>query len=222
MEIKAAIFDVDGTIIDSNDAHVAAWDEAFRHFGKEFSGEKLRENIGKGADKYLPEFLNREELNTLGDKIDKYRSEVFKNKYRPHLQPFPKVRELFERIRSDGKRIALASSGKKSDVKVMKEIARIQDLVDCEITADDADESKPAPDIFESTLQKLGDLPASSVIAIGDTPFDAKAAKKVGIATVGVLCGGFSADELRAAGVIASYRDPADLLNQYEKSPIAR
>jgi phosphoglycolate phosphatase-like HAD superfamily hydrolase len=129
------------------------------------------------------------------------------------------VRELFERIRRDGKRIALASSGKKRDLKVMKEIARIEDFVDCEITADDADQSKPAPDIFEATLAKL-DLPPDKVIAIGDTPYDAEAAKKAGVATIAVVCGGFSEGELRAAGVLAVYRDPADILEHYEESAL--
>jgi HAD superfamily hydrolase (TIGR01549 family) len=220
--IKAVIFDVDGTIVDSNEAHVAAWDRAFRHFGKQFPIDKLRKNVGKGADHYLPEFLSPEELRTLGDKIDKFRSEIFKAEYRPYLRAFPKVRELFERIKHDKKRIALASSGKKSDLKVMKKIARIEDLVDCEITADDADKSKPAPDIFASTLKKLDDLRADAVLAVGDTPYDAIAARKVGIATIGVLCGGFSEDELRSAGMIAIYRDPADLLQHYEDLPIGK
>lgn len=157
----------------------------------------------------------------MGDKIDKYRSKIFKEEYLPHLRAFPKVRELFERIKHDEKQIALASSGKKSDLKVTKKIARIEDLTDCEITADDADKSKPAPDIFASTLEKLGDVPANTVLAIGDTPYDAIAAKKVGIATIGVLCGGFPETELRAAGMIAIYRDLADLLDHYEISPIA-
>jgi HAD superfamily hydrolase (TIGR01509 family) len=220
--IQAVIFDVDGTLIDSNEAHVAAWDRAFRHFGKQFPIEKLRQNIGKGADQYLPEFLNPEELRTMGDKIDKYRSEIFKKEYRAFLKPFPKVRELLERVRQDGKRIALASSGKKEDLREMKKLARIEDLIDCEVTADDADKSKPAPDIFAATLHKLGDPPPIEVIAVGDTPYDVEAAKKVGIATIGLLCGGFSDSELRGTGAIAIYRDPADLLEHYPASPIVR
>ena len=211
--IESVIFDVDGTLIDSNEAHVAAWDKAFRHFGKEFSREKLRKHIGKGADQYLPAFLSPEELQILGDEIDKYRAEIFKKKYLPHLRPFPKVPELFERIMRDSKRIALASSGKKSDLAVMKKIAQVENFVDLEVTADDADKSKPAPDIFARTIDKLGHVEANDVIAVGDTPYDAEAAKKVGIATIGVLCGGFGEKELRAAGAIAIYRDPADLLD---------
>src|SRR5437588_10239039 len=95
--IRAAIFDLDGTLVDSNELHVEAWDEAFRHFGKIFPREKLRKNIGKGGDQYLPEFLNEFELRTIGPQIDKYRSKLFIEKYRKQVRPFPKVRELFER-----------------------------------------------------------------------------------------------------------------------------
>jgi HAD superfamily hydrolase (TIGR01509 family) len=220
--IEAVIFDVDGTIVDSNEAHVTAWDRAFRRFGKNFPKEQLREQIGKGADQYLPAFLNEEELRSIGDKIDKYRSEIFQKEYLPNLKPFPKVRELFERIRGEGKCIALASSGKKEDLRVLTKIANVADLVDFEITADDAKKSKPAADIFESTLQKLHQPSPDTVISVGDTPYDVEAAKKVGVATIALLCGGFSEAKLRGAGAIAIYRDPADLLDHYEKSPIAR
>lgn len=219
--INAVIFDIDGTIVDSNELHVAAWDRAFRHFGKQFPHPQLRKQIGKGADQYLPEFLNEEELRELGKKIDAYRSELYKKEYLPQVRPFPKVRELFQRVRQDGKKIALASSGKKQELEVYLKIAQIEDLVDSATTADDADQSKPAPDIFAAALAKLDHPPAGTVVAVGDTPYDAEAAKKVGIATVGLLCGGFAEAELRKAGMIAIYRDPADLLEHYDSSPLA-
>jgi len=220
--IQAVIFDLDGTVIDSNEAHVAAWDRAFQHFGKKFSREQLHKQVGKGSDQYLPVFLRPDELRTIGPKIDQCHTELFKKDYLPHLRPFPRVRELFARIKSDGKRIALATSGKKKEVSLYKKMARIEDLVDSETTADDADKSKPAPDIFAAALHHLGDPPPESVIAVGDTPYDIEAARKVGVGTIAVLCGGFSETELRAAGAIAIYRDPADLLDQYDTSPIAR
>jgi HAD superfamily hydrolase (TIGR01549 family) len=219
--IQAVIFDLDGTVIDSNEAHVAAWDRAFRKFGQQFPVEQLRKQIGKGSDQYLPEFLTPEELRTMGPKIDEYRTEVFKQDYLPHLRPFPRVRELFERIKRDGKRIALASSGKKEEVTAYKKIAQIKDLIDGETTADDAESSKPEPDIFAAALQKLGNPAPETIVAVGDTPFDAEAAKKVGVATIALLCGGFGESELRAARAVAVYRDPADLLEHYDSSPIA-
>jgi HAD superfamily hydrolase (TIGR01509 family) len=219
--IQAVIFDLDGTIVDSNEAHVLAWDRAFRHFGKKFSMDQLRKHIGKGADQYLPEFLSPEELRTIGKKIEQCHAEVFKEEYLPRVRPFPKVRELFERIKRDGKQIALATSGGKEELRVYKKIAQIEDLTDCEITAEDAGKSKPAPDLFEATLRNLGHPPPHTVLNVGDTPYDVEAAEKVGIRTIAVLCGGFSEGELRGAGAIAIYRELADLLEHYENSPIA-
>jgi HAD superfamily hydrolase (TIGR01509 family) len=218
--IQAVIFDLDGTIVDSNDAHVCAWDEAFSRFGKSFSREQLYRQVGKGADQYLPAFLNDSELRSIGPKIAESHTAIFKEKYLSQIQPFPRVRDLFRRITEDGKRIALASSGKKEEVAGYKKKAGIEDLIDVEITADDADKSKPAPDIFVAALHKLGDPPLQSVLTVGDTPYDIAAAKKAGLATIGVICGGFSETDLRSAGAIAIYRDPADLLERYDASPV--
>src|SRR5436190_23334752 len=115
--IRAAIFDLDGTLVDTNEFHVLAWQETFRHFGNEIPLERLREQIGKGGDQYLPVFLNEREMREFGDEADKFHGEVFKKKYLPQVKPFPKVRELFERLREDGKRIALASSGEDPEVR---------------------------------------------------------------------------------------------------------
>lgn len=216
--VRAAIFDIDGTLVDSNEAHVESWDRAFRKFGKQFPIEQLRAQIGKGSDKYLPEFLNDDELRTLGPKIDKYRSELYRTEYLPHVVPFPRVRELFERIKADGKRIALASSGKGAEVRVYKEKAGIEDLVDCETTADDADESKPAPDIFEASVEKLKLDSPNEAVVIGDTRFDIEAAKKTGLRTIALLCGGSSEEKLRRAGAAEIFQDTADLLANYEVS----
>jgi HAD superfamily hydrolase (TIGR01549 family) len=219
--IQAVIFDLDGTLVDSNELHVASWDRSFRHFGKRFSLEALRRQIGKGSDQYLPEFLNEEEMKRFGEELDEYRSELFTKEYLARVKPFPKVRELFERIKGNGKRIALATSSKKSESKIYKKLLRIEDLVDAETNADDAEKSKPCPDIFVVALQKLND-PPDNVIVVGDTPYDVEAAKKIGLKTIGLLCGGASERTLRETGAIAIYRDPADLLERYADSPIAR
>jgi HAD superfamily hydrolase (TIGR01509 family) len=218
--ITAVIFDLDGTLVDSNELHVRAWDRAFRHFGRIFTPEALRQQIGKGADQYMPAFLTPEEIKTFGKELEKYRSELFKEEYLPRVRPFPKVRELLSRVKEDGRKIALATSGKKQELLVYKRIAHIEDLIDCEMTADDADRSKPAPDLFASSLPKLGDLEAKNVIAVGDTPYDAEAAGKVGIKTVGLLCGGFNEAALRGGGVVEIYRDPGDLLQHYTTSAL--
>jgi HAD superfamily hydrolase (TIGR01509 family) len=220
--IQAVIFDLDGTLVDSNEFHVTAWQRAFQHFGKDFSREELHRHIGKGADQYLPSLLSREEVQKLGKQIDQYRSELYQKEFLPRVRAFPGVRPLFERLARDGRRIALASSGKGSELSHYKKIAHIEDLVDCETTADDAESSKPAPDIFGAVLKELGNPVPETVLNVGDTPYDAEAARKTGVATVGVLSGGFTETELRGAGVIAVYRDIADILEHCDESPLSK
>jgi len=219
--IEAVIFDVDGTLVDSVDLHARAWQEAFEHFGKQIPYERVRSQIGKGGDQLMPVFLSKEELEEFGEQLEKYRGELFKRQYMSRVRAFPKVRELFERIRRDGKRIALASSAKGDELETYKKIAGIKDLVEEETSKDDADKSKPHPDIFEAALARLGDLPAHDAIVVGDTPYDAEAAGKAGLRTVGFLSGGFPEADLRAAGCVEIYDDAADLLARYDSSPLA-
>jgi len=219
--IRAAIFDLDGTLVDSNELHVLAWQETFRHYGKEIPIERLREQIGKGGDQYLPVFLTEKEIREFGEEVDEYRGEIFKKKYLPQVRPFPKVRELFERVRSDGKKIALASSGKEDEVRHYEKLAEIAGLVGSMTTADQVAHSKPKPDVFIAALRTLGSLPPHEAIAIGDTPYDIEAAKKIDLPIIGLLCGGFSEEALLAEGACAIFRDPADLLERYYQSPLA-
>jgi HAD superfamily hydrolase (TIGR01549 family) len=219
--VKAVIFDIDGTLIDSVDLHARAWHEAFAHFGKQFDFERVRYQIGKGGDQLLPVFLSEYEIEKFGDELTEYRGELFKREYLPRIVAFPRVRELFERILNEGKRVALASSAKKDELSEYKRIANIEDLVEEEASADDAEKSKPHPDIFEAALAELGDIEPSDAIVIGDTPYDAEAARKAGVRTIGVLSGGFPEEDLREAGCVRIYKDAADLLANYDTSPLA-
>lgn len=218
--IKAVIFDIDGTLVDSVDLHARAWQETFSHFGKEIPFEQVRHQIGKGGDQLMPVFFSKEELNNSGEEMEKYRSELFKRDYLPRVRAFPRVRELFLRIKENGVRLALASSAKEEELKAYKKIADIEDLVEEETSADDADKSKPHPDIFEAALERLGDMEPHHALVVGDTPYDAEAAGKIELRTIGVLCGGFPEAELRAAGCIQIFQDPADLLARYDDSII--
>jgi HAD superfamily hydrolase (TIGR01549 family) len=220
--ITAVIFDIDGTLVDSVDLHARAWQEAFREFGREVEYERVRHQIGKGGDQLLPVFFTPEELERFGERMEKFRGDLFKREYLPKVRAFPAVRELFERVRADGKRIALASSAKEEELEAYKEIANVADLVEEETSKDDVERSKPHPDIFASALAKLGRPAARQVIVVGDTPYDAEAAGRVSLQTVGVLCGGFPERELRAAGCVEIYRDPADILARYEETALCR
>ncbi|AYO82801.1 HAD family hydrolase [Methylobacterium brachiatum] len=219
--MRAVIFDIDGTLLDSVDLHAQAWVEAFAHFGVETDAAKVRSQIGKGGDELMPVFLPPERIEREGKEIESYRSDLFKQKYLPEVRPFPAVRQLFERIRAAGLKIALASSGKGPEVERYQEILGIADLVDVVTSSDDADRSKPHPDIFEAAAQKLEGFGKAEMIVIGDTPYDAQAASKAGLRTIGVLCGGFPEADLSGAGCVAIYRDPQDLLDGFDRSLLA-
>ena len=219
--VKAVIFDIDGTLVDTVDMHAEAWQRAFREFGKEIDFQTIRDQVGKGGDQLMPVFLSKEELDDFGKQLEKRRGEIYQQDYMPKAKPFPKVRELFEHIKSDGKQIALASSAPEKELEFYKKLLNISDLLEEETSADDAEKSKPEPDIFLAAVDKLKDVELADCIVVGDTPYDATAAGKAGIRTIGVLSGGFPEQWLRDAGCIEIYRDPADLLARYEDSAIA-
>lgn len=220
--MKAVVFDIDGTLLDSVDLHAQAWVQTFTHFGVETDFARVRGQIGKGGDQLMPVFLPEARIAREGAAIEAYRGALFKRDYLSRVRPFPGVRALFERVRAEGSSIALASSGKAEEVENYQKILGIADLVDVATSSDDADRSKPHPDIFAAALEKLGARAQSGIVVIGDTPYDAEAAGKAGLATIGVLCGGFPEADLSAAGCIAIYRDPQDLLDGFDASPLAR
>ncbi|MFH6784027.1 MULTISPECIES: HAD family hydrolase [Methylobacterium] len=220
--IRNLIFDIDGTLLDSVDLHAAAWSEAFRAFGLDVPEAAVRSQIGKGGDQLMPVFVPRERLEREGEALEKFRSTLFTEKYLPKVKPFPGVRALFERLKAEGHVLALASSGKADEVERYQEIAGIRDLVDVATNSDEAERSKPHPDIFEAALERLGHPPRGQAVVIGDSPYDAEAAVKAGLPAIGVLCGGFPEAALSEAGCTAIYRDPQDLLDGYASSVLRR
>jgi HAD superfamily hydrolase (TIGR01509 family) len=217
----AVLFDVDGTLVDSVDLHAEAWQRALLEFGRKVPYDEVRRQIGKGGDQLMPAFLSEEEVEARGEALDAFRADLFEREYRARAKPFPGARDLVARVRADGRAVALASSGKEDDVAFYRKLVGLDGLLDAATTSADAERSKPHPDIFEAALARTG-KPALDAIAVGDSPWDALAAKRAGIRTIGVLCGGFAEADLRDAGCIAVFRDPADLLARYDESPLAR
>jgi HAD superfamily hydrolase (TIGR01549 family) len=211
---KAAIFDLDGTLLDSVDLHALAWHEALAKFGHDVTFEQARSQIGKGGDKLIPVFLSADEQRDHGKEMEEWRGERFKTAYLPLVRPVSAVPDLLRRVRDAGVQVAIASSAKKDELDRYLDIARIADLVDVKTSSDDAEESKPAPDIFEIVLQKLA-IQGGDAVAIGDTPYDAAAAGKAKIASIGVLCGGFTEASLREAGCADVYPGPAALFARF-------
>jgi HAD superfamily hydrolase (TIGR01509 family) len=214
----AVIFDVDGTLVDSVDLHAKAWHDTFLHYGRDIPFADVRYQIGKGGDQLMPVFFSGPELQRFGAEMQDYRGRLYKARYMDQVRPFPKVRELFERVRRSGSRIALASSAEPEEFQANLRLLEVGDLVEAHTSAGDAERSKPFPDIFEAALAKLPGIEARQAVAVGDTHYDAQAAAQIGLATIGVLCGGFPEEDLRAAGCAEVWQDPADLLAQYDKT----
>jgi HAD superfamily hydrolase (TIGR01509 family) len=219
--VKAVLSDIDGTLVESNWLHAAAWRDAFAAVGIELELEEVRRQIGKGGDELIPVFVPWWKRKQIEEPLKAYRKFLFETDYMAKVKPFSRVRELMQRMKQAGIKVALASSAKRDELDAYKKIANIEDLVDENTSADDADRAKPHPDIFQATLDKLGLKPCEA-LALGDTPYDAEAAGKAGLRTIGVLCGGWPEEKLREAGCVAIYRDPADLLRNYDQSPLTR
>lgn len=219
--VKAILCDIDGTLVESNWLHASAWKDAFAAMNIELELEDLRRQIGKGGDQLVPVFVPWWKRQVVQEPLEAYRKFVFQTDYMPQVRPFPHVRDLFLHIREHGIRIALASSAGQQDLEAYKKLANVEDLIDASTSADDARRSKPHPDIFSATLEKLS-LDAKDTLALGDTPYDAESAGKAGVFTVGVMTGGWSEQDLLSAGCIEVYRDLGDLLSRFDQSAFAR
>ncbi len=220
--IKNVIFDVDGTLVDSNKMHAESWRRAFAKYKKQIPFDAILPEIGKGGDQLMPEFLSLAEMADFSQDLEEYRNELFQKEYLPQVKPFPKVRELFERIKENGGRIVFASSATDKDVEEFKKITNTADLLEDVTSSDDADASKPEPDIFVAALEKLGNPPKNETVVVGDTPYDAIAATKAGLQTIGVTCGGWSEEDLKKAGCVEVYLSPADLLEKFDESMLGK
>jgi len=215
----AVILDVDGTLVDSNDAHARAWQDAFAEHGITVAFDHVRRSIGMGGDKLMPEVSGIEESSELGEKIASRRGEIFASRHLPHLQPFPKVRELLERFTADGFVLAVATSAKEDELGPLLKRAGVDDLISRRTSSDDAEHSKPDPDIVVAAVKEAG-CRKDRAIMIGDTPYDVAAARRAGIDIVGFECGGWTKEAL--AGSAAVYRDASHLLDEYGDSLFSR
>lgn len=218
-QVHNVIFDVDGTLVDSVDEHAEAWRRAFLEFGRDVPFAHVRSQIGKGADQLLPVFFTEDELEKFGEELREYRAELFRREFLPKLRPFPKVRELLQRLSRDGLKVALATSSRGDELEHYMRLCGAEGLVDATTKKEDVEKTKPHPDIFAAALERLGRPEPHDTVVVGDAPYDALAASKLNLRTLCVLCGGFPEEDLRTAGCRAIYRDPADLLAHYESSP---
>lgn len=218
--IKAVLFDLDGTLVDSNDQHVLVWQQVFAGIGHAFDRQRLHDQIGKGADMLVPALLPGADAAT-AERLGEAHGELYRAKYLGGVKPFPYARELLAKVRAAGQQVVLASSASQAELDHYLTLLDAHDLVAATTCADDVEHSKPAPDIFATALARVAPLAANEVIVVGDTPYDVEAAQAAGIASIALRSGGFADAALRDAGAVAIYDDVSGLLASYGESPLA-
>ena len=214
MALDGIIFDLDGTLIDTNQVHVEAWRQVLNEHGYNVAPDRIFVEVGKGGDNFVPDLLGKEADETDGDKLRKAQPKAYeKLASRRGLKVFPGAVELLATLRKRGLRTILATSSNKAQLEVTEKASglRVGELIDEMVNADDAGRSKPYPDIVSAAAKKLNMTPAQCVM-VGDTPYDAESAKHAGVVLLGVTCGGHEPQTLLRAGARATWRDPADLL----------
>ena len=217
-KLEGILLDVDGTLIDSNDAHARSWSETLGEFGRPTPPEKVHPLIGMGGDKLLPQLLGVSAESDDGKRFLQRRAEIFRDSYVPRLRPTRGARALVERLRREGYRLIIATSAREEELEVMLRQVGLDDLIPQRTSSDDAEESKPDPDIVEAALRKAKLQPGAAIM-LGDTPYDVEAARRAGVDTVAVLTGGWNSEALKDA--IAIYEDPEDILRHFTASPFA-
>lgn len=212
----AVLFDIDGTLLDTNYFHTVSWWQAFQEAGEDIPMSRIHPLIGMGSDQLLKDLLG-EEREGLSDLHSKY--------YKPYkkmLHPFPNGADLMAEVGKRGAQVVLATSSKEEDLdELMAAIGADDGVIDEIVHGDMVESSKPAPDIFAVALERLG-LDAEQTIVVGDTRWDIEAAAKLDIKVVAVLTGGSTRRDLNDAGAVAVYEHVAELLETLDDSPLAR
>jgi phosphoglycolate phosphatase-like HAD superfamily hydrolase len=203
------LLDVDGTLVDSNDAHAHAWVEALAKFGHEVTFARVRQLIGMGGDRLVEAATGLSRDSKANKRIGDARSDIFLERWLHTVRPIQGARTLVLRLRSEGYQYALASAAKTEELEPLIELADIADLVPNRTTSSDVENSKPDPDTIEAALAKLTCVERSQAVMVGDTPYDVLAARQANVAIIGVTSGGWSAEAL--TGAIAIATGPAEL-----------
>lgn len=216
---RGVIFDIDGTLVDSNRLHAESWAETLASFGHAITVDQVQPLIGMGGDKLLPALTGVDIESDEGKKYSEHRTELFFRKYLPQVRAFPGTRALAERLREDGYLLVTASSASEEELEKLLVVAGIKDLLTDTTSSDDAERSKPDPDIVHAAVRRSG-LAAGDMIMIGDTPYDVEAATRAGVRIVAVRSGGW--DDRSLEGASAVYDDVGALLEGYRDSLFSR
>jgi HAD superfamily hydrolase (TIGR01509 family) len=217
---RGILFDVDGTLIDSSYIHTISWWGAFRQHGYDIPMASIHHFVGMGGDRLVDNLLPDDRDKSLDPEVMASHAALYASHW-PALRRFDGARELLAQCHAAGLAVALASSARNQDLQVMKSILDADAYIDGATSANDAEESKPAPDILVAALEAIG-VDAADAVFVGDAVWDMEAAAALGVPAIGVTCGGVSAAELRDAGAVEVFEGPRDLLENLKTSAAGR
>lgn len=218
--LRGCLLDVDGTLIDSNDAHARSWVDVLTEDEFDVTYAQVRALIGMGGDKLVRAVTGLDVERGRGKELASRRAELFRRDYLTSLCATPGARDLVARMKADGVRVVIATSAREAELNALLEQAGLSELIHRRTTSDDAEDSKPDPDIVHAALRR-GELSPASTIMLGDTPYDVEAAERAGVPTIALRCGGWWADDA-LGGAIAIYDHPSELVRKYAQSPLGR
>lgn len=207
--MSVAIFDVDGTLVDTNYQHALAWYRAFRAHDLVLPIWRIHPHIGMGGDQLVESLTDAEVEHRLGDAIRDAESELY-GEMIDEVEPVREASELLRDLRGRGHTVVLASSAKQPEIEHYVQLLHARELADGWTSASDVDATKPQPDLVNVALESV-DARAEQAVMVGDSPWDVKAARRAGVQTIAVMTGGFSEEELRQAGAVEVYESIADL-----------
>ncbi|WP_371502816.1 HAD family hydrolase [Kitasatospora sp. NBC_00374] len=215
-----ALFDVDGTLLDTNYLHTLAWAEAFAQYGHAPAMARIHASIGMGGDQLLGHVLGQERDRSQDGDISSAQQALYA-RFWPRLRPFDGAADLLRAVAARGWTVVLASSASDRDLRVMRRALDADDAIAAATGADDVEASKPAPDLVHAALDKTG-ARGDEAVFIGDTVWDVRSAAAAGVPCIAVLSGGWGELDLRAAGALEVYEDAAALLARLADSALAR
>lgn len=216
--VRGVLLDIDGTLVDSNDAHARAWVKALAEAGHPIKFEAVRPLIGMGGDKLLPRVSGIDAESEPGKRISERRGDLFLTEFLPQLRPCRGAEKLLDLLKARGLKLVVATSAKKKEMGPLLKVCGADRVIDDKTSSDDAENSKPDPDIIHAALEQIG-LSADEVVMLGDTPYDIEAATKAGVRTIALRCGGWA--DAALGGAVAIYDDPQDLADHIDESPLA-
>ncbi|MET0403991.1 MAG: HAD family hydrolase [Cystobacter sp.] len=219
---KAIIFEVDGTLVDSNVLRARAWQESLARYGIQTRLPRLLAQMGREGDGFLSALLSEEDYLRHADELTSHHRALFHEEYLARVRPFLGVTELLQRLRDEGWRIALASSADPDELEHYIELLGVADLIDARTTDAEVEGHRLSEEIPAEAIRLLGLDGTDEAIAVAGLPHDIEGATRLGLRCLGMVCGGYSEEELSSAGAMAVFGTPGDLLLRYAESPLAQ